>query len=567
MPINDANDDSDDSAAGAASPMDTMFADAGSSLRRWLPGRGGFSLAAALARSPRPVARIARDTAGELARVAVGRSKIEPDAKDRRFADDAWLHNPVLHRVAQSYLVASKAAADVVEEIELDWRTEQRIRFLIDNAIEALAPSNNPVVNPSAWKAVIDTGGASIARGSVALVRDLARTPRIPRMVEPDAFRVGHDLAMTPGHVVYRNPVLELIEYAAQTDTVHETPLLIVPPMINKFYVVDLAPGRSLVEHLVGSGQHVFMVSWRNPDREAADWGLDRYATAVIEALDAVESISGSPRTSLLAVCAGGILSSMLMAHLTETGQQGRIAALSMLVTVLDQHHAGTLGAMSDRRATHAAIARTAKQGYLDGAALAEVFAWLRPRDLVWNYWVNDYLLGRAPPAFDILSWNADTTRMPARLYRDFIEIAQDNKLTLPGAVNLCGSPVDLSAVQVDSYIVAGVADHLCPWQNCYQSTQLLGGQSRFVLSTSGHIAAIVNPPDNEKASFHMSDETPRDAEKWHENADKTDGSWWGDYSRWLADRSGPERAAPESAGNATHPPLEDAPGSYVLVR
>ena len=185
----------------------------------------------------------------------------------------------------------------------------------------------------------------------------------------------------------------------------------------------------------------------------------------------------------------------------------------------------------------------------------------------MWNYWVNNYLLGRAPPAFDILSWNADTTRMPARLYRDFIEIAQDNKLTRPGAVNLCGSPVDLSAVQVDSYIVAGVADHLCPWQNCYQSTQLLGGQSRFVLSTSGHIAAIVNPPDNEKASFHMSDETPRDAEKWHENADKTDGSWWGDYSRWLADRSGPERAAPESAGNATHPPLEDAPGSYVLVR
>jgi polyhydroxyalkanoate synthase len=567
VPTSAENEDNDDSAAGAASPMDTMLADAGSSFRRWLPGRGGLSFAAALARSPRPVARVARDAASELARVAIGRSSVEPDRKDRRFADDAWVHNPVLHRVMQAYLVASKTAGDVVEEIELDWRSEQRIRFLMDNAIEALAPSNNPIVNPSAWKAVIDTGGGSVARGSVAMMRDLATKPRIPRMVEPDAFRVGRDLAVTPGRVVYRSPVLELIEYAAQTDTVHETPLLVVPPMINKFYVVDLAPGRSLVEHLVGSGQHVFMISWRNPDRDAADWGLDRYAAAVIDALDTVESISGSPRTALLAVCAGGILSSMLMAHLAETGQQERIAALSMLVTVLDQHNAGTLDAMSDRRTTDAAIARSAKQGYLDGAALAEVFAWLRPRDLVWNYWVNNYLLGKPPPAFDILSWNADTTRMPARLYRDFIDIAQDNKLTEPGAVTLCGSPVDLSAVRVDSYIVAGVADHLCPWQNCYQSTQLLGGQSRFVLSTSGHIAAIVNPPDNAKASFHTSDDTPDDAEKWRESADKTDGSWWDDYTRWLAAHSGADRAAPESPGSATHPPLGDAPGSYVLVR
>ncbi len=386
-------------------------------------------------------------------------------------------------------------------------------------------------------------------------------------MVEPDAYQPGRDLAVTPGHVVFRNPVLELIQYTPQTDTVHEIPLLVVPPTINKFYVVDLSPGRSLVEHLVRSGQHVFMVSWRNPGKDAADWGVDRYAEAVLEALDAVESISGSPKTALLALCSGGMLTSMLMAHLAATGRQDRIAALSLLVTVLDQHKAGTPGALTDRRAAEAAVARSSKQGYLDGAALAEVFAWLRPRDLVWNYWVNNYLLGKPPPAFDILSWNADTTRMPARLHRDFIDLAQDNKLTQPGAATLCGTPVDLSKVTVDSYVVAGVADHLCPWQNCYQSTQLLGGHSRFVLSTSGHIAAIVNPPGNKKASFHASDETPDDAEKWLENADENPGSWWDDYTQWLAAHSGSDRVAPTSPGDDKHQPLQDAPGDYVLAK
>jgi poly(3-hydroxyalkanoate) synthetase len=367
--------------------------------------------------------------------------------------------------------------------------------------------------------------------------------------------------------VVFRNDLVELIEYTPQTDTVHEVPLLIVPPTINKFYVVDLAPGRSLVEHLVGAGQQVFLISWRNPGTDGAEWGADAYGEAALEALDAVEAISGSRRTAILALCSGGMLSAMLMAHLAATGGLDRIAALSLLVTVLDQTRAGMPGALSDERATNAATARSARQGYLDGAALSEVFAWLRPRDLVWNYWVNNYLLGKSPPAFDILSWNADSTRMPARLHRDFIELAQDNQLTRPGAATMCGSPVDLARVDVDAYVVAGIADHLCPWQNCYRTTQLLGGRTKFVLSTSGHIAAIVNPPGNKKAKFRTAAENPPDAEAWLESTEENAGSWWEDYTSWLAERGGAEREAPKEPGGPDHPVLADAPGTYVLER
>ncbi len=551
-------------AVGAAAPMDTMLADAGGSIARWLPGRSGLRFAAAVARAPASTARVAGGTVAELARVAIGRSQLAPDSKDKRFADPAWSGNPVMRRVVQAYLAAGGATQALLDEVELDWRTERRVQFLLDNAVEALAPTNNVLLNPAAWKATIDTGGANLTRGARALARDFARAPRIPRMVEPDAFVVGRDLAVTPGHVVFRNPVLELIQYTPQTEQVREVPLLIVPPTINKFYVVDLAPGRSLVEHLVRAGQHVFLVSWRNPDESGADWGTDAFAEAVIEALGAVEKITGTERTALLALCSGGMLTSMLVAHLAAIGEQDRIAALSLLVTVLDQRQAGTPAALADKRSTDAATARSARQGYLDGASLAEVFAWLRPRDLVWNYWVNNYLLGKAPPAFDILSWNADTTRMPARLHRDFIELAQDNKLAEPGAATLCGSPVDLSAVDVDSYVVAGVADHLCPWQNCYQTTQLFGGTTRFVLSTSGHIAAIVNPPGNRKASFHASEDTPGDAEKWLENAEKRAGSWWEDYTAWLSEHTGAQRPAPTEVGGSGYESLEAAPGSYV---
>jgi polyhydroxyalkanoate synthase len=321
------------------------------------------------------------------------------------------------------------------------------------------------------------------------------------------------------------------------------------------------------VEYLVQHGQQVFVISWRNPDARHADWGLDTYVQAVLDALRAVERIGASDRTALVGFCSGGIVASITAAYLAGTGQPSRLAALGLGVTVLDNARAGVASALVDRRLAGAATAMSRRRGYLDGRALAEVFAWLRPGDLIWNYWVNNYLLGRKPPAFDILFWNADTTRMPARLHADFVDLAMKNHLVTPGALTALGVPVDLSKVDVDAYIIAGVADHLTPWQNCYRSTQLLGGRSRFVLSTSGHIAALVNPPGNPKASYQTNNDNPADPRRWLEAAETRQGSWWPDLVAWLGERCGAEKPTPRRLGGRGLQPLVDAPGTYVFDR
>ena len=380
---------------------------------------------------------------------------------------------------------------------------------MLTNLIDALAPSNNPVLNPAALKAAIDTGGRSAVTGLRHFAADMASPPRIPSMVEPDAFEVGVDLAVTPGSVVLRTDVFELIQYRPATPAVRQIPLLLVPPTINKFYVMDLASGRSMVEYLVGRGFQVFMISWRNPDARHAKWDFNTYGQAVLEAMDAAARITGSEQTVLAGACSGGVIAAMVAAHLAHAGRQDRIAALTLLVTVLDQGRAGLGSAVIDERNARLAAAASRARGYLDGRSLAEVFAWLRPNDLIWNYWVNNYLLGRKPPPFDILFWNADTTRMTAGLHRDFLQTGVSNALTRPGGVTMLGSPVDLSAIDRDSYLVAGITDHICPWQSCYRSTGLLGGNKRFVLSTSGHIAAMVNPPGHDKARYQVVKDMP----------------------------------------------------------
>jgi polyhydroxyalkanoate synthase len=309
----------------------------------------------------------------------------------------------------------------------------------------------------------------------------------------------------------------------------------------------------------------VFLVSWRNPDARHADWGLDTYVQSVLDAIDAMERICSTDRSALFGFCSGGIIAAITASHLAGTGRPDRLAAFGLAVTVLDNARAGTAAALTDRRLAAAATALSRRRGYLDGRALAEVFAWLRPGDLVWNYWVNNYLLGRKPPAFDILFWNADTTRMTARLHADFVDLAMENYLVSPGSLTVLGVPVDLSRVTVDSYLVAGIADHITPWENCYRSTQLLGGESRFVLSTSGHIAALVNPPSNPKASFQVNKENPGDPQEWLRTAHTEQGSWWPDVVAWLGDRSGAQQAAPEELGGAGLRPLADAPGTYVF--
>ncbi len=552
--------------ADVAAPLDSLFIDAAlGPLRRLVPGRAGLRMARRLAARPGVVARRAATTTGELAKIVVGTSELAPDQKDRRFTDPAWAGNPLLRRLLQAYLAASATTRELLDDADLEWRDRERMKFVTDNVIEALSPSNAPLANPAALKAALDTGGRSYLRGAANFVRDMSVPPRVPSMVDREAFNVGLDLAITPGEVVLRTEVFELIQYSPQTERVRKIPMLLVPPTINKYYIADLGPGRSMVEYFVRSGQQVFLVSWRNPGAEHADWGLDTYVAAVLEAMSAVENICQVDQTVLFSLCAGGIISSLLLGHLVDTGQEDRLAGFALGVTLLDQSRAGLMSAVTSPELVKVATAKSRRAGYLDGRSLAEVFAWLRPGDLIWNYWVNNYLLGRSPPAFDVLYWNADTTRLAAALHADFLKLAIDNAL-VEGTARALGSQVTLDKATVDSYVVAGIADHICPWVSCYRSAQLLGGRTRFVLSTSGHIAALVNPPGNEKSNYRVSEDNPDDPETFLAEATREQGSWWQDFVPWLAAHSGSDKAAPTARGDADHPPLAAAPGTYVFA-
>jgi polyhydroxyalkanoate synthase subunit PhaC len=562
---------SEGSAADVASYLDLLLTDASlGMLRRFAPDRSMARFGLALARRPETVARRVAGLASGLGAIAAGRSAVAPGARDRRFADRAWTSNPFLRRLVQAYLTGGEFALGLVQDADLGWRDAERVGFVVSNLVDAAAPSNNPLLNPEAWKAAIDTGGLSVPRGLRALMSDMAAAPRVPSMVAPDAFEVGRDLAVSPGAVVRRTEICELIQYTPTTAQVNQYPLLIVPPTINKFYITDLAPGRSMIEYLVAQGHQVFAISWRNPDARHRDWGLDAYGQAVIESLDAARAICDVPKASICALCSGGIISSMVAAHLQDAGRLDSLASLFLGVTVLDQGQDGTVAALADERTAELAVAASQARGYLDGRSLAEVFAWLRANDLIWSYWVNNYLRGEKPPPFDILYWNADTTRMPAALHRDFINVIMGAGLTKRDAATMLGSPVDLSAVDVDAYLLAGAADHLCPWQSCYRSAQLFDGDVRFVLSSSGHIASMVNPPGNRKARFQVSDK-PLDRlaapDDWLRTAQTVAGSWWPDYSSWLAERGGGVTDAPAELGAAEFPSLDPAPGRYVFDR
>jgi polyhydroxyalkanoate synthase len=552
-----------------AAPLDLLLTSATKPfVRRMMPNASWARFAGNLAQHPGAVADRVGTLTRELGSIAVGKSHRVPARADKRFSDPAWQQNPLLHRIMQAYLAGSETAEGLLADAELDWRDNEKMQFVMDNLVEGLAPSNNPLISPLGWKALIDTGGLSAVRGVRAFARDMLSKPRIPAMVEPDAFVVGETVAITKGAVVLQTSIFELIQYAPQTPKVRTIPLLMVPPVINKFYIMDIAPGRSMIEHFVQQGQQVFVISWRNPQARHNDWGFDAYGGAIVEAMDAVQKIAGTDSTHLLATCSGGILAAMTAAHLSDIGEGDRVAGLNMAVTVLDETRAGFAAAAMSDRAAQAAIRVSARKGYLDGRDMAEMFAWLRPTDLVWRYWVNNYVQGREPAAFDVLFWNADTTRMTAALHRDLVLMGLRNALVTPGGVSMMGSPVDLSKVTSDAYVVGGVADHICPWQATYRSARLLGSKdNRYVLSTSGHIAALVNPPGNPKASFRTGPVDIEDPEQWLDSAQKFSDSWWTDYVHWLAERSGPEVEAPKILGGEGLPPLGPAPGSYVMEK
>ena len=554
--------------AASRAALDVLLTDAAverGGASRFLKPVAATKAAIGLARRPERVARRVGALGSELATIATGRSDRAPARGDRRFTDPAWQQSWLWRRTLQSYLAVVDTVDGLIDDAQLDWRTERQARFAASNVLDALAPSNFPWSNPTVIKETVDRGGANLVTGARSFARDVRRAPRLPATVDAGKFEVGGNLALSPGSVVLREEAFELIHYQPQTELVRDIPLLFVPPTINRYYIIDLAPGRSMVEYLLAQGQQVFLISWRNPDQLHGHFDLDTYAEALLAAREAVAEISEREAVHLNAACSGGIIASGALGHLASQGHLSEVASLTLMVCALDNARAGTPSAFLNRELAAAAVAESARKGYLDGRSLAGVFAWLRPNDLIWSYVINNYLLGKDPPAFDILFWNQDTVRLAAGLHRDFIRMALDNSLSTAGGLSVLGSPVDLGAVDLDSYIVAGSNDHIVPWDNAYRSTQLLGGESRFVLSTSGHIQALINPPGPEsRSSYRLADENPATTEAWLERAAKHQGSWWPDYVEWLGARSGELRPAPKRLGSASHKPLAKAPGSYV---
>jgi polyhydroxyalkanoate synthase len=521
-------------------------------------------LAAALSQGT-TVAREGTRLGLELTRIAWGRSDVAPAKGDRRFTDPAWTSNPVFRMIQQSYLASAGAMDRIVAEMgdgRSDARAEQA-RFAASIVASAAAPTNFLVTNPAALKRAFDTGGVSLARGARNFARDVRHNGAMPSMIEPGAFEVGRNLAVTPGAVVARDAVAEVLQYAPATDTVLERPVLVVPPPIGRFYFLDLRPGRSFVEYAVGRGLQTFMLSWRNPTPEQGSWDLDTYAQAVSAAIDTVRQVTGSPDVNLIGFCAGGIIATALLNHLAATSDD-RVHSVSYAVTLLDFGLPAPITAFSGRGLIDFAARRSRRKGIITSRQMGSAFTWLRPDDLVFNYWVNNYLMGEQPPAFDILAWNADGTNLPGALHGQFLDIFRDNLLARPGQLSALGTPLQLENIKVPAFVTGAVTDHLTPWKGCYRTTQLLGGPSTFVLSYSGHIASLVNPPGNPKAHYWTGGTPGADPEQWLARAERHQGSWWEAWADWITAQAGDRRPRPETSGSERYPVLSPAPGLYV---
>ena len=491
---------------------------------------------------------------------------VAPGRRDRRFGDTAWEENPALFALLQAYLLSGRLVADVLDAADVDEVTEQRMGFLVDVVMDALAPTNFFWTNPAARKRALDTGGASVLRGLRNFMDDLANNQGLPRQIDPDAFTVGTDLAATPGKVVFRNDLMELIQYAPRTETVHAIPLLLSPPWINKYYIMDLAPGRSFVEWAVEHGHTVFAISYRNPNAADRDVRLDDYLlSGPIAALDVVRDITGAERANLVGLCLGGTLTAALLAYLESRGED-RIASTTLLNTLVDFSRPGRLGAFTDKASVERLERRMAARGYLEASEMMGIFTFMRSNDLVWSYAVNNWLMGEDPPPFDILAWNGDSTRMPAAMHSFYLRSCYLGNELAGGKMELAGTRLNLKKVTGDLYVLAAQEDHIAPWQGSYLTTQVMpNADTRYVLSASGHIAGIVNPP-SPKAWYRSGEALPADPEKWLADSTRHEGSWWEDWASWIGERAG-EQVKPPRLGSRKHKALGDAPGTYVLEK
>ena len=505
---------------------------------------------------------------GELGRIVTGNCELAPDARDKRFADPAWKESLAYRTLAQCYLAWGGALNRFIDEARMDNRDADRARFVASLLVDAMSPTNSLAGNPAALRKAIDTGGASLVRGLENLIGDLAHNGGLPAQVDTRKFAVGRNLATTAGSVVHRDEVMELIQYQPCSDEVHKRPLLIAPPQINKFYVFDLVPEKSIVQFALQGGLQTFAISWKNPAAAESHFGLDTYVGSIERAIDVMRDITGSADVNIWGSCSGGITTSALLAHLAARGE-AKVHSATVAVCLLDMAVAqdSTAGLFVTPESIGAAKSASRLAGVVEGRELARMFAWMRPNDLIWNYWVNNYLLGNAPPAFDILYWNNDTTRLPARLHADFLDLIGANPFVNAGRIKVRGTPLDMRRIDIESYVVAGATDHITPWQGCYKTARLYGKQTTFVLANSGHIQSLLNPPGNPKAFFWTGPANKASAEAWLEQAPKHSGSWWPHWLEWIKVRPGEMKAATAVLGNEANPPLGEAPGQYVMEK
>ena len=488
---------------------------------------------------------------------------IAPEPGDKRFSAREWRENPYFDYLKQSYLLAVKHLTDLTETSELDARSKERLRFAVRQWCDAMCPANFAATNPAVLRAALESSGESMTRGLANLIAD-SHKGRISQSDET-AFEVGRNLAVTPGDVVFENELIQLIQYSPATADVGARPLVMIPPCINKFYILDLQPANSFVRYAVGQGHTVFMVSWRNvgPAQGHLTWD-DYLELGIFEAFKAAREITKAEKVNALGFCVGGTLLGAALSVLAQK-RQDIVESVTFLATMLDFHAPGQVRVFIDEPTFAAREVAIGKGGILPGKDLAFAFNTLRANDLIWSYVVNNYLLGGAPQAFDLLYWNADSTNLPGPMYCEYVRNTYlQNRLCVPGAVENCGVPVDLSRVDRPVFILATREDHIVPWHASYRTLKLLGGEMTFVLGASGHIAGVVNPPEAGKRGYWVSEQRPSNPEEWLAQAKQEKGSWWPLWAQWLEPFKGGTRKAPGKTGSAQHKAIEPAPGRYV---
>lgn len=494
----------------------------------------------------------------------------ETPKSDRRFSHEDWENKPAFDVIKQTYLLVSDWTRQVVASAEgLDERTAERVKFFTERSLDAMSPTNFALTNPAVLEKIRNTKGANLVHGLKNMLEDLEAGNgqlRI-RMTDTKAFKLGENVAVTPGKVVFQNKMFQLIQYTPSTEKVLKRPLLIVPPWINKFYILDLQPKNSMLKWLVDQGHTVYVMSWVNPDETYVDTGFEDYIHAVINALDAVEYDSGESELNMIGYCIGGTLLSSTLAYLKSKGDT-RVKSATFFTTMLDFSEPGELGVFIDEAQISTLETQMQEQGYMDGSTMSGAFNLLRANDLIWSFYVNNYLLGNDPRPFDLLYWNSDSTRMPVKMHSWYLRnLYKDNKLCQPKALSVDGVELDLGTIDVPACFISTIEDHIAPWKSTYSGARLFGGDVRFILGGSGHIAGIVNPPAANKYNYRVSNELPESADTWLANTQVNAGSWWPEWDSWVRALANNEQVDARQPGAGKLAAIENAPGTYVKCR